>query len=271
MPELPEVETTRLGLLPAVRGKAIAGVTVRSRKLRWPVPENLPRILRGQTIRDIARRGKYLLWQCDRGFLLVHLGMSGSLCVESESRQPGKHDHVLVALSSGATIRYNDPRRFGAILWIPGMSRAHPLLDSLGPEPLGEEFSAEHLYRESRGRTLAVKPFIMDAKVVVGVGNIYASEALFHAGIHPATAAGRISRARYARLAEAIRRTLASAIAAGGSSLRNYVHADGAPGYFQLATHCYDREGEPCRVCNAPIRTLRQGQRSTFFCPRCQK
>lgn len=270
MPELPEVETTRRGLLPAVRGRRIERVIVRERRLRWAVPRDFAARLAGRTVLDVSRRGKYLLWDCETGYVLSHLGMSGSLTALAAPPPPGKHDHVDIVFAEGGTVRYHDPRRFGALLWIPGREATHPLLDSLGPEPLSRGFDGAHLHAASRGKSVAIKPFIMDAKVVVGVGNIYASEALFHAGIHPATVAGRVSRARLDRLAEAIRNTLGKAIHAGGSSLRNYVNADGAPGYFQLATMCYDREGEPCRRCGAPIRLLRQGQRATYYCPRCQ-
>jgi formamidopyrimidine-DNA glycosylase len=270
MPELPEVETTRRGLLPATAGRRVSRVVVRERRLRWPVPAGLSRTLSGQTLRDIERRGKYLLWQFDTGFLLTHLGMSGSLTALQPAGAPAKHDHIDIVFENGVTVRYADPRRFGAMLWIAGRTPNHSLLDSLGPEPLARGFDGQCLHAASRGKSLAVKNFIMDSRVVVGVGNIYASESLFHAGIHPATAAGRVSLARYERLAQAIKSTLRQAIRAGGSSLRNYVAADGSPGYFQLAAMCYDREGEPCRVCGKAIRRIVQGQRATFFCPACQ-
>jgi formamidopyrimidine-DNA glycosylase len=273
MPELPEVETTRRGLIEAVNGATVTGVTVRDRRLRWPVPPNLARQMTGRRVRDLTRRGKYLVWHFDHGYLLSHLGMSGSLTAYDAANTPvpARHDHLDFAFDTGNVVRYHDPRRFGAMLWITGRALSHPLLDTLGPEPLSASFGGTHLYDASRGKTLAVKNFIMDSHVVVGVGNIYASESLFHAGIDPRKAAGRVSAPRYEALAEAIRATLKKAIRAGGSSLRNYVSSDGSPGYFQLATMCYDREGLPCRVCKTPIRTIRQGQRSTFFCPRCQK
>ncbi|MBL8520600.1 MAG: bifunctional DNA-formamidopyrimidine glycosylase/DNA-(apurinic or apyrimidinic site) lyase [Betaproteobacteria bacterium] len=270
MPELPEVETTRRGLLKAVRGSTITGVTVRERRLRWPVPAELPHVLEGATVRDLSRRGKYLLWHFDHGFLLSHLGMSGSLTAYRQAPAPVPHDHLDLRFESGCVVRYHDPRRFGAMLWIQGTEPRHVLLDGLGPEPLMRGFSGQALYRASRHKRVAIKNFIMDARVVVGVGNIYASESLFHAGIDPRKPAGRVSAARYDRLADAIRKTLRSAVRAGGSSLRNYVGANGEPGHFQLATMCYDRAGEPCRVCRQPIRSLRQGQRSTFFCAHCQ-
>ncbi len=271
MPELPEVETTRRGLMAAVRGDAVTEVLLRNRQLRWPVPSHLSRTLKGHTVRDFSRRGKYLLWHFDHGFLLSHLGMSGSLTAHTKLPAAGKHDHADFLFSSGMGVRFNDPRRFGALLWIPGPVPRHALLDALGPEPLSAEFSGTHLHRLSRGKSVAVKNFIMDAHVVVGVGNIYASESLFHGGIDPRKPAGRVSAMRYNDLAAAIRKTLGKAIKAGGSSLRNYVGTDGSPGYFQLATMCYDREGLPCRVCATPIRTIRQGQRSTYFCPHCQR
>ncbi|MBL8513099.1 MAG: bifunctional DNA-formamidopyrimidine glycosylase/DNA-(apurinic or apyrimidinic site) lyase [Betaproteobacteria bacterium] len=273
MPELPEVETTRRGLIGAVVGATVTGVTVRERRLRWPVPAKLAHTLTGHAVRALQRRGKYLIWHFDHGFLLSHLGMSGSLTAYSAAALPApvRHDHIDLMFDRDSVVRYHDPRRFGAMLWVAGPHLDHPLLDSLGPEPLSDAFSGAHLFLASRGKTVAVKNFVMDAKVVVGVGNIYASESLFHAGIDPRKSAGRVSAPRYEALANAIRATLKKAICAGGSSLRNYVSADGSPGYFQLATLCYDREGLPCRVCKSPIRAIRQGQRSTFFCTRCQK
>ena len=274
MPELPEVETTRVGLLPKLVGRRIQSVAVREARLRWPIPANIGVALKGRVVRNILRRGKYLLWDVGSdtqgGFLLCHLGMSGSMFGVSAGLAPDKHDHVDFLLDDKSVIRYHDPRRFGAILWIPGKTPTHPLLDNLGPEPLSDEFSGEHLFRQSRGRTVSVKEFIMNAHIVVGVGNIYASESLFAAGIRPTIAAGRISRSRYDALAEAIRQTLSNAIAAGGSSLRDYVQADGQSGYFQLKVMVYDREAQDCRRCDGVIRAIRQGQRSTFYCPRCQ-
>jgi formamidopyrimidine-DNA glycosylase len=286
MPELPEVETTRLGLLPMVRGQRIARVVVRDKRLRWPIPGNFARVLSGKTVTDVVRRGKYLLWDCrlaegavdvankNRGYLLSHLGMSGSLRVVAATdidRSPGKHDHLDIDFDSGTTVRYTDPRRFGAMLWIAGALPRHALLDALGPEPLSDAFDGAHLSAAAQGRSVSVKEFIMNSQVVVGVGNIYASESLFRAGIHPVRAAGKVSRARYVRLADAIRHTLRTAIEAGGSSLRNYVQANGELGYFQLNAFVYDRAGLPCRICKRPIRALRQGQRSTYYCPQCQK
>ena len=282
MPELPEVETTRLGLLPRVQGACISAVTVRERRLRWPIPVHFARYLSGKTVVDIERRGKYLLWDCrlnggeelERGYLLSHLGMSGSLRLietDDESQPPQKHDHVDIALDNGTTVRYTDPRRFGALLWIAASAPSHPLLGSLGPEPLSADFDGLHLHRAANGRSVSIKEFIMNSHVVVGVGNIYASEALFRAAIRPTRPAGRVSLKSFKRLAGAIKVTLKNAIDAGGSSLRNYVQANGTPGYFQLNTFVYDRERLPCKVCKTPVRTIRQGQRSTYFCPHCQK
>ncbi len=276
MPELPEVETTRRGLLPHLVGATIVDVTVRDTRLRWPIPATLKKRMVSRVIQDVTRRGKYLLWDIEStaggGFLLCHLGMSGSLFATSSAVLPVKHDHVDIVLNQNKTIiRYHDPRRFGAMLWIDGAIASHPLLDHLGPEPLSDDFDGAHLFALSRKRAVSVKEFIMNAHVVVGVGNIYSSEALFGAGIRPTIAAGRISRARYDLLAAAIRQTLSNAIAAGGSSLRDYVKADGEPGYFQLQTMVYDRADEPCRVCNTLVKMTRQGQRSTYFCPRCQR
>lgn len=275
MPELPEVETTRRGLLPHLVGATITDVTVRDARLRWPIPSDLKKRLVSREIQGVTRRGKYLLWDVAAndggGFLLCHLGMSGSLFATSTAVAPVKHDHVDIVLNINKTIiRYHDPRRFGAMLWIDGATPTHPLLDNLGPEPLSDDFDGAHLFKCARGRAVSVKEFIMNAHVVVGVGNIYASEALFSAGIRPTIAAGRISRARYDLLAASIRQTLSNAIAAGGSSLRDYVKADGEPGYFQLATMVYDRADVACRVCSSPIKMIRQGQRSTYYCAHCQ-
>ena len=274
MPELPEVETTRLGLLPHCKNRQIVAVTVRDFRLRWPVPADIAAIVEGQIICDVTRRGKYLLFALESGFLLSHLGMSGTLRAYLQGEIPpiAKHDHVDIALGDGTLLRYADPRRFGALLWIAGPLATHPLLDSLGPEPLSDvAFTGDYLYEKSRTKTQSIKQFIMDGHVVVGVGNIYASESLFRAGIRPTTQARRVSRARYAHLAAVICETLGDALAAGGSSLRDYVGADGNNGYFQVNAFVYGREGQPCRVCAAPVLHLRQGQRATFYCKTCQK
>lgn len=271
MPELPEVETTLRGVRPYLEGRRIADLRVRDGRLRYPVPPDLAAILTGQGIHGLRRRGKYLLLDLDRGTLLIHLGMSGSLRVLPESSPPGPHDHIDLVLADGPCLRLRDPRRFGAFLWLTGCAEAHPLLAHLGPEPLEDGFDGDYLHRLSRGRRSAVKAFIMDAGVVVGVGNIYANEALFLAGIHPSRACGRIGLERYRTLAGRIRAVLAAAIAQGGTSLRDFVQEDGSPGYFAQSLKVYGRTGEPCPTCAAPIRQRRIGQRASFYCPRCQR
>jgi len=269
VPELPEVEITRRGIEPFVLGKTITGVAVRNPNLRQRVPRNLAKLVVGQRVRRLRRRGKYLLFECDGGSLIVHLGMSGSLRVIEPQSAPRKHDHLDLVFGASA-LRLRDPRRFGVVLWSRGNSSGHPLLARLGVEPLSEEFSADFLYGITRGRNVGIKQLLMNAAVVVGVGNIYANESLFRAGIHPRTRAGRLSRARCARLVDAVRETLLAAIAAGGSSLRDFVHSDGASGYFQQHYYVYDRAALPCRVCGTGIRVTRLGQRSSFYCPTCQ-
>lgn len=269
MPELPEVETTRRGLLPLL-GQTVRAVSVRNPALRWPVPAHLPQILTGQQLQQLQRRAKYILARFERGTLLLHLGMSGRLCLLPHMEPPGKHDHLDLDFDRGAVLRLRDPRRFGAALWLEGDPAQHPLLSQLGPEPLDDGFDAAQLYRATRTRQAAIKQVLMDSHVVVGVGNIYASEALFRAGIDPRLAASRLSRPRCDRLVAAIKSTLNDALAAGGSSLRDFFGADGNPGYFQQSYFVYGRTGQPCRSCGTPIRTLRQGQRSTFYCPACQ-
>ncbi len=271
MPELPEVETTRRGLAPHMQGQRIEAVIVRNRALRWPIPRNLAKQVCGCTVRAVERRGKYLLIDCGTGWMILHLGMSGSLQVVPKGTPVGKHDHVDLVLGSGTIARLTDPRRFGAVLWTPHDPLRHPLLAALAPEPLGPEFDAVWLFSRTRGRSAAIKTVLMDNHIVVGVGNIYASESLFRAGINPKTAAGRVSRSRCEKLVAAIRETLAAAIAAGGSTLRDYVGSDGQPGYFQQSYFVYGRHGKPCRICGTNVRLLRQGQRATFYCPHCQR
>ena len=270
MPELPEVEITRRGVAPYVIDQKIVRVEVRESRLRWPVPDALAEELPGRRFASVGRRAKYLLFQCDSGVLLVHLGMSGSLRMTPENEPPGKHAHVDIVFDSGSALRFTDPRRFGSMLWQPAGAREHPLLLGLGPEPLGDEFDGSLLYRKSRGRKSAVKNLIMDSHTVVGVGNIYACEALFLAGIHPARAGGRISAERYEKLAEAIRLVLGDAIRAGGTTLRDFSGGDGKPGYFKQQLNVYGRGGEECVRCSAILREIRLGQRSTVFCPACQ-
>jgi formamidopyrimidine-DNA glycosylase len=270
MPELPEVETTRRGIRAALRGHEITAFVLRDRRLRWPVGPGLARELPCQTVRDVRRRAKYLLIDLDRGTLIAHLGMSGSLRVLPADAPWAKHDHYGLTLDSGRCLRFNDPRRFGSLHWVQGDPLEHPLLAGLGPEPLGHDFDGAYLAARAKGRRVAVKQFLMDQRVVVGVGNIYASEALFRAGIHPRRAAGRVSLERFERLAAAVRDVLGEAIREGGTTLRDYVSADGTPGYFRQKLFVYERAGQPCRRCRTPIRRLAQGQRSTYFCPACQ-
>jgi formamidopyrimidine-DNA glycosylase len=269
MPELPEVETTRLGLLPRLQGRALSHIVVRNPHLRWPVPRDLEEQLVGKTLTGISRRGKYLLFDFGALTQIVHLGMSGSLRFAESDEPAALHDHVDWLFDDGTMLRLRDPRRFGAVLWTDDVAR-HPLLAHLGPEPLTSAFDAAWLHAQCQRRNAAIKQVIMDAQVVVGVGNIYASESLFHAGIRPATAARRLSRPACARLAAAIKQVLTAAIAAGGSSLRDYVHSSGELGYFQLQTRVYDRAGLPCKTCATPIRRIVQGQRASFYCPSCQ-
>ena len=270
MPELPEVETTLRGIQPYLLGQVIHSVTVRDPRLRWAVEKSV-HLAEGRAVERLERRGKYMLIGFDTGGLLIHLGMSGSLRVVREPADPLKHDHFDLLLESGTCLRFNDPRRFGALLWAEGDMHAHPLLRNLGPEPLSADFSGDYLYRRSRGRRQAVKNFIMDGRVVVGVGNIYASEALFMAGIHPSRAAGRIARQRYEGLSAAIRDVLEAAIRQGGTTLRDFIASDGTPGYFAQQLLAYGRAGQPCFQCGREIRQKVIGQRSSFYCPNCQR
>ncbi|MCC6473350.1 MAG: bifunctional DNA-formamidopyrimidine glycosylase/DNA-(apurinic or apyrimidinic site) lyase [Burkholderiales bacterium] len=270
MPELPEVEITRRSIEPRIAGRTITCVTVRDPRLRWPVPARLPRLLAGRTVQRVARRAKYLLLECDGGTLILHLGMSGSLRILERQQDPGRHDHLDIAFGS-RLLRLRDPRRFGSVLWHTGGPAQHRLLRGLGVEPLEEAFCGDLVYRLTRGRQTAIKPFLMNQAIVVGVGNIYASESLFGARIDPRTRAGTLARTRCERLAAAVKGTLNRALAAGGSTLRDFAAADGRQGYFQLETFVYGRAGEPCRVCGGAVREIRQGQRSTCFCPGCQR
>ena len=269
MPELPEVETTLRGISPSLLGRTISEIRVRNAALRWPVTAEV-QLACGQRVSSLRRRAKYLLIVLESGGLMIHLGMSGSLRICDEDDEPRKHDHVDIVLDSGRCIRFNDPRRFGLFCWWKPPVDQHPLIRHLGPEPLQDGFSGAHLYQKSRGRRGAVKNFIMDGKVVVGVGNIYASESLFMAGVHPARAAGRISAVRYDALVAAIRDVLERAIAQGGTTLRDFSGSDGQPGYFAQELLVYDRNAKPCFQCGTPIRKKVIGQRSSFYCPRCQ-
>jgi formamidopyrimidine-DNA glycosylase len=271
MPELPEVETTRRGLSPHLCDRRVASVHVRDGRMRWPVPADLNVLLAGRRIDAVDRRGKYLLIRMDRGCLIAHLGMSGSLRMVAPESPPRKHDHIDIVLQDGGCLRFHDPRRFGCLLWTEEDPLRHALLSELGLEPLEEGFSGDYLHDVSRNRETPVKHLIMDSRVVVGVGNIYANEALFRAGIRPRRAAGRISSGRYDRLAESIKQALAEAIAQGGTTLRDFVNASGKPGYFQQVLKVYGREGQACSTCAGLIQSERLGQRATYFCPRCQR
>jgi formamidopyrimidine-DNA glycosylase len=271
LPELPEVEVIRRGIVPHLEGRRLVGATVRNPSLRWPVPHDLGHVLCGLEISKVRRRGKYLLFDCGKGTLILHLGMSGSLRLLPAATLPQKHDHVDLILDNDMILRLKDPRRFGAILWETADVTRHALLARLGPEPLTTAFNGNLLYEKTRRRSASIKEVLMNSRIVVGVGNIYASEALFRAGISPITAAGRIGVSRYEKLAGAIKETLNLAIEAGGSSLRDFVNSDGNPGYFQQQYWVYRRTGQPCRKCGAAIMQVRQGQRSSFYCPHCQK
>lgn len=270
MPELPEVETTRRGIRGALIGRTIRAFDLRESRLRWPVERRLEQELAGQRVLDVRRRAKYLLIDLERGTLIAHLGMSGSLRVMPASAARIVHDHYDLVLDSGQCLRFNDPRRFGSLHWCTGDPADHSLLAHLGPEPFDEAFDASYLAARARGRKVAVKLFLMDQRTVVGVGNIYASEALYRAGVRPRRAAGRIRRAEWQKIVDAIRAVLGDAIRQGGTTLRDYLNAEGAPGYFRQELFVYERAGQPCRRCATPIRHLQQGQRSTYFCPACQ-
>ncbi len=270
MPELPEVETSRRGIAPWLEHQRVVAVTVRERRLRWPVPQVIDRELPGKFIRSVRRRAKYLLFDTDAGTLMLHLGMSGSLRITDPAEPAGAHDHVDIVAGNGKALRFRDPRRFGSLLWSADPDN-HPLLKHLGPEPLGGEFDGEYLHRAARGRRAPIKSFIMNASIVAGVGNIYANEALFEAGIHPMRRAERIALPRMRRLAEAIREVLTRAIEAGGTTLRDFHGGDGEPGYFSRELKVYGREDGACPVCRHPLTAAVVGQRSTFYCNRCQR
>jgi len=270
MPELPEVETTRRGIVPYVEGLCITEIIVRQPQLRWLVPDAV-QLAVGQTVAAVRRRAKYLLLDTAAGTIVLHLGMSGSLTVQPGDKPVLKHDHLDIALEGGNRLRLNDPRRFGACLWQGADQAPLKLLQGLGPEPLSDAFDGERLFERSRGRTVAVKNFIMTNAVVVGVGNIYANEALFMAGIDPRRDAGKVSRARYLELGAHIKTVLARAIEQGGTTLRDFMGADGKPGYFRIELKVYGRKGEPCPSCGTPIRSVNIGQRNSFYCPKCQR
>jgi len=269
MPELPEVEVTRRGLAPRLAGRVISGVEVREPRLRWPISAEV-RSLAGRTVKAVRRRGKYLLVDCGDGHLILHLGMSGSLRVLPPGTPAGKHDHFDL-LFGDRLLRLRDPRRFGAVLWAPGDAKMHRLLAHLGVEPLSRALDAARLHALTRAHRTAIKLFLMDARRIVGVGNIYASESLFRAGINPRMKANRLSLEKSRRLSAAIKLTLRKAIRAGGSTLRDFVGADGNAGYFQQRYWVYDRAGKPCRRCGSTVKKIQQGQRSTYYCATCQR
>ena len=271
MPELPEVETTRRGISPHILNRTVTEVVVRQPKLRWPVREDLPALLKGQPLTAVSRRAKYLLLEFPNGTLIGHLGMSGSMRVLPAQNPAQKHDHVDILFDNGQLLRLTDPRRFGAMVWCNQPLESHELLASLGPEPLSDDFSGELLFQRSRNRKQPVKTFIMDNHNVVGVGNIYANEALFMAGIRPDRACGRISRGRYGVLADSIKKVLIRAIEVGGTTLKDFVGGDGKPGYFAIELTMYGRAGETCQTCGTIIKDIRLNNRSTCFCPKCQR
>lgn len=270
MPELPEVETTRRGLLPLVN-QTVSQVVIRNPSLRWPIPAHLIDTLKHQTLLELSRRAKYILAKFESGTVLLHLGMSGRICLLEKDEPPAKHDHFDLHFTDGHVLRLRDPRRFGAVLWAGKEPYKHVLLEVLGPEPLDPVFNGVWLHQQLRNKTAPIKNVIMDSHLVVGVGNIYASESLFRSGIHPQTPANKVSKARCERLVNEIKATLNDALQAGGSSLRDFFGADGNPGYFQQSYFVYGRADEPCKICGTPIKNIRLGQRSTFFCHQCQR
>lgn len=271
MPELPEVETSRRGIEPHILHQKIIKVIVRNHQLRWPISPEISTQLPNQTIRAVKRRGKYLLLEIDKGYVIIHLGMSGSLRILSHEHPAEKHDHVDILFDNGYCLRLTDPRRFGAVLWTMGDPYQHLLLKSLGPEPLEKKFTADYLFQLSRRRKIPIKQFIMNSHIVVGVGNIYAAEALFDAGINPRKAAGKLAKKNYQKLVKSIKKVLAASIKQGGTTLRDFLNSDGQPGYFINHLKVYDRAGLPCVKCKTKLKEIRQGQRSTVYCPKCQK
>jgi formamidopyrimidine-DNA glycosylase len=271
MPELPEVETTLQGIKPFVLKQKIQSLIIRHHGLRWPIPPHLPDLLKGHIIQQIWRRGKYLIFQTTQGYLLLHLGMSGSLRILAHDAPAKKHDHVDILLANGNVLRFHDPRRFGALLWTSENPDMHALLINLGPEPLDSSFSGEYLWKKSRNRKTSVKTFIMDSKIVVGVGNIYAAESLFDAKLLPKKIAGKISLKQYQALARSIKKILKAAIKKGGTTLRDFVNSDGNKGYFSIQLKVYGRGGKQCLTCATTLKQIRQGQRTTVYCPQCQR
>lgn len=271
MPELPEVETSRRGIEPHLLNKTIKTVTIRQHKLRWPIPKNLPALAEGNKIREVCRRAKYIYLRLDNGSIIIHLGMSGSLRICTDKTPPEKHDHVDIRVSSNKILRLRDPRKFGCVLWTADDINEHKLIKSLGPEPLDDDFTALYLYKKSRKRTCSIKSFIMNSHMVVGVGNIYASESLFKAGISPKRKAGSVSLARFEKLVAAIKVTLRESIEQGGTTLKDFTDGDGQPGYFAQKLLVYGRTGDDCSLCGHPIKQFTQQARSTFYCSQCQR
>jgi formamidopyrimidine-DNA glycosylase len=271
MPELPEVETSRRGIEPHLQNRKISDVIIRQHKLRWPIPKDLPSLVTGQKIREVCRRAKYIYLKLDNGSIIIHLGMSGSLRICTSKTVPEKHDHIDIIVSSKKILRLRDPRKFGCVLWQPGDIDEHKLIAPLGPEPLHDEFDARYLHDTASKRTCSIKSLIMNSHIVVGVGNIYASEALFRAGINPKRKAGNISLPRIQKLVDAIKLTLSLAIEEGGTTLRDFTGISGQPGYFAQKLLVYGRAGEPCTVCSNTIKQITQQARSTFYCSKCQR
>ncbi|MGR6035139.1 MAG: bifunctional DNA-formamidopyrimidine glycosylase/DNA-(apurinic or apyrimidinic site) lyase [Candidatus Nitrosoglobus sp.] len=270
MPELPEVETVRRGIESHLAGRQVRTILIREPHLRWPVPISLSQRLAGQSFLSVQRRGKYLLLNCSQGTIILHLGMSGSLRIVSASMPPGKHDHIDIILDNDTCLRFHDPRRFGSVLWTEENPLHHPLLETLGLEPLDPLFDGHYLFQKANSRRATIKAFIMNNRIVVGIGNIYANEALFQAGIHPRQIAGQINLARYQQLAKAIKAVLSNAIQAGGTTLRDFLTSDGKPGYFASQLQVYGRATYPCSTCGNPIRFDRIHQRASYYCTQCQ-
>lgn len=270
MPELPEVETIRSGIMPYVMDQSIDSVIIRQPKLRWDIPSHLAKKMVGYKVTSLLRRGKYLIFDVGHGAMIVHLGMSGSLRIMSPTTLPKKHDHVDIVFTNQSLLRFNDPRRFGAMLWAEKPILAHPLLVKLGVEPLADEFSGKYLFNATRNRTIPIKSFIMNSHIVTGIGNIYATEALFAANIHPLQSANDLSLTSCQRLTDKIKFILASAIKQGGTTLKDFTQSDGKPGYFKVNLKVYGRDGEPCIVCGTPLGRLKIAQRSTVYCEHCQ-
>lgn len=270
MPELPEVETTLRGIQPYIENNIVTNIVIRQHKLRWPIPNNLLQQLQGETVTQLERRGKYLLFKVGAGTLILHLGMSGSLRLLMQQVLPQKHDHVYIEFSNAVILRFTDPRRFGALLWIKGNPYLHPLLINLGPEPFDSRFSAKYLWQKAQRRIMSIKSFIMNNTIVVGIGNIYATEALFLAGIYPGVQAKSLTQDRMANLIKVIKYVLRHAIKQGGTTLKDFVNSEGKPGYFSHQLKAYGRSGLPCVKCNLPLQAMRIGQRNTAYCKNCQ-